>query len=137
MFTFLNLGFFYQGVKHLVGVHKLIFYLTKIERIIQGRKIDTGDRVIIFTRIAINIPSYVYVRGWRAFVSNTGQQKTCRVCSGTDHLAKECPKARGQQNLKQPEAQPQGDPQDQSSSPPSHSNAESKPSQISQEEITD
>ena len=111
--------------------------IIRIERIIQGRKIDTGDRVIIFTRIAINIPSYVYVRGWRAFINYRGQQKTCRVCSGTDHLAKECPKARGQQNPKQPEAQPQGEPQDQSSSSPSHSNTQSKPSQISQEEIMD
>ena len=77
---------------------------TKIERIIQGRKIDTGDRVINFTRIAINIPWYVYVRSWRAFVNYRGQQKNCRVCGGADHLAKECPKARGQQNPKQPEA---------------------------------
>ena len=108
-----------------------------MERVIQGRKIDTGDRVIIFTRIAINIPSYVYVRGWRAFVNYRGRQKTCRVCGDFDHLAKDSPKARRQQDPKQPGAKPQGEHQDQPSSPPSHSNTEDKPSRVTQEETMD
>ena len=128
-----RVGQIYEAFK----VYGIVHDITKIERIIQGRKIDTGDRVIIFTRIAINIPSYVYVRGWHAFVNYRGQQKTCRVCGSTEKSVQKLEVNKTRSNPKQPEAQPQGEPQDQSSSPPSQSNTESKPSQISQEEIMD
>ena len=55
----IELGQIYEVFK----AYGIVYDTTKIERIFQGRKIDTGDRVIIFTRIAINILSYVYVRG--------------------------------------------------------------------------
>ena len=80
----INLGEIYEVFK----VYGIVQDITKIERVIQGPKIDIGDRVIIFTRIATNIPSYIYVRGWCAFVNYRGQ-------CGINHLAKECPKARG------------------------------------------
>ena len=38
-------------------------YITKV---IQGRRIDTGDRVLIFKQVRHHIPSYVFDRGWRA-----------------------------------------------------------------------
>ena len=53
----IELGQIYEVFK----AYGIVCDIIKIERIIQGRKIDTGDRVIIFTRIAINIPLYVYV----------------------------------------------------------------------------
>ena len=57
-----------------------------------GKRIDTGDRAIIFKRINVNIPSYIFVRGWRAFVNYIGQLRTCRVYGCTGHLAKACPR---------------------------------------------
>ena len=38
-----------------------------------------------------NIPSYLYVRGWKAFVKYNGQQQTCRKCKKTGHIARDCP----------------------------------------------
>ena len=35
---------------------------------LQGRRIDTGDRVLIVKQIHHHMPSCVFVRGWRAFV---------------------------------------------------------------------
>ena len=66
----------------------------KITKLMYGRRIDTGDRVIIFTRINVNIPSYVFVRGWRGFVNYSGQLRTCRICGCTGHLAKDCPRSK-------------------------------------------
>ena len=63
-------------------------YITKV---IQGRRIDTGDRVLIFKQVRHHIPSYVFVRGWRAFVKYAGQ--TCRICGLTGHFVKDCPES--------------------------------------------
>ena len=52
-------------------------------------------------------------------------------------MAKDCPKARRRPDPMGLGAKPQAEHQDQPSSPPSHSNTESKPSQVTQEEITD
>ena len=75
------------GVIHNIG---------KIEKVIQGRKIDTGDSVVCFTKIARNIPSYVFVKGWQAFVRYRDQIQTCRNCGDIDHFAKDCPRAKRQ-----------------------------------------
>ena len=56
------------------------------------RRIDTGERVITFKAIDTNIPSYVQIRGWRAFVRYKGQKQTCRICNMEGHLAKDCPR---------------------------------------------
>ena len=55
-----------------------------------GRKLDTGDRVVIFKKIHKDIPSYVPVRDWKAYMMYTGQPKTCRSCGNVDHFAKDC-----------------------------------------------
>ena len=47
-----------------------------------GHRVDTGDRILIFRSIQKDIPSYVFVRGWRGFVKYDGQPQTCRVCEG-------------------------------------------------------
>ena len=72
----IDLGEIYKVLK-FYGIVKGI---NKIEKVIQDRKVDTGDRVIIFAKIFRNIPSYVYVRGWRDFVNYRGQMKKCRLC---------------------------------------------------------
>ena len=70
-----------------------IFSVNKVEKVIQNRKIDSGERIITFTftSITVNIPSYVHVSGWKAFVKYKGQEQTCRRCSQTGHMAKDCP----------------------------------------------
>ena len=72
-------------------------YITKV---IQGRRIDTGDRVPIFKQVRHHIPSYVFVRGWRAFVKYAGQPQTCRICGLTGHFAKDCPKSQKEAGAK-------------------------------------
>ena len=86
-----------------------INYVTKL---MYGRCIDTGDRVLIFREINRHIPSYIFVRGWRAFVKYNGQPQTCRVCGSTTYFAKDCPvnkKDKRESENKEPE--PSGDPQ--------------------------
>ena len=81
-----------------------INYVTKL---MYGRRIDTGDRVLIFRKINRHIPSYTFVRGWRAFVKYNGQQQTCRVCGSTTHFAKDCPvnkKDKRESENKEPES---------------------------------
>ena len=59
-----------------------------------GLRMNTGQRTITFFRIIKNILSYVMVRGWKAYVYYSCQQKTCRNCGETNHLAKGCPRNR-------------------------------------------
>ena len=80
-----------------------IFSVTKVEKFIRNRKIDTGKRIITFTSIAVNIPSYVHVCGWKAFVKYRSQEQTCRRCSQTGHMAKDCPLNRRNDNSTQAE----------------------------------
>ena len=56
-----------------------------------GINIDTGKIFIYFSKITTNIPSYVEVRGWNAYVYYAGQLRTCRICGEPDHLGKDCP----------------------------------------------
>ena len=55
-----------------------------------GQKLDTGDRVVIFKKINKDIPSYVTVRGWKAFIMYRGPPETCRSCGKVGHFAKDC-----------------------------------------------
>ena len=58
--------------------------------------------MICFTKIARNITSYVFVKGWQAFVRYRGQIQTCIICGDIDHLAKDCPRAKRQNKPSQP-----------------------------------
>ena len=91
-----------------------------ITKIIQGCRIDTGDRVLVFKRLARHIPSYVFVRGWRAFVKHTGQPLTCRICRLTGHFAKYCPKSNKKSNTE--DNRSENVPKGQSESQPSEKN---------------
>ena len=94
--------------------------VNSITKIIQGRRIDTGDRVLVFKRLARNIPSYVFVRGWRAFVKYAGQPITSRICGLTGHFAKDCPKSNKKSNTE--DNRSENVPKGQSESQPSEKN---------------
>ena len=85
-----------------------ILEVTRLTKILHGRMIDTGDRVLVFKELQKEIPSYVQVRAWNAFVRYNGQLQACRVCSLAGHFAKDCPrnnKKSGDQQQKPPEGQ--------------------------------
>ena len=54
-------------------------------------------------RLAKQIPSYMMVRGWKAYVSYHGQPKTCRICDGRGHIARDCPLHKDNKEQEQPE----------------------------------
>ena len=54
-----------------------ILSVQQVTKVMFGKRLDTGDRVVIFKKIHKDIPSYVPVRGWKAYIMYTGQPKTC------------------------------------------------------------
>ena len=62
----------------------------QVTKVMFGKSFGTGDRVVIFKKIHKDIPSYVPIRGWKAFIMYTGQPKTCRSCRNVGHFAKDC-----------------------------------------------
>ena len=59
----LPIGIELHQIQDVFNTYGAIHNTSKIEKVIQGRKIDTGDRVVCFTKIARNIPSYDFVKG--------------------------------------------------------------------------
>ena len=90
----LPIGITRLELKEVFSFYGDIMDITVLSKIIHGRKIDSGDRVIIFKELKKEIPSYVYVRGCRAYVKYNGQPQICRVCDLTGHFAKDCPASR-------------------------------------------
>ena len=70
--------------------------LRRIQKDFRGYKLYTGDWSIAFEKLDKEIPSYLIVRGWLAYVSYEGQKKTCRSCGESDHFFANCPKRKGQ-----------------------------------------
>ena len=69
-----------------------------VTKVLYNRRLDTGYRIVIFKRIARHIPSYVFIRGWRAFVKYAAQPLTCRVCGLTGHFAEDCSATKSSKN---------------------------------------
>ena len=85
----LPIGITEQEIESVFSKYGEIISIHQVTKFMLGRWIDTGDRVIVFKRINVNMASYVFVRGWCSFVMYTGQLKTCRVCECTGHVAKD------------------------------------------------
>ena len=93
------------------------------------RNLDTGNWFIYFNILAKPIPSYVSVRGWRAYVNYFGQPKTCRICDGQGHLARDCPTNRKENDQDQPMDTNSQQPSAQASSPEPEAKTPEKPAE--------
>ena len=54
-------------------------------------QVETGVQSVLIKNLKKPIPSFVRVGGFTLPVRYRGQQKTCKVCDGTGHLARDCP----------------------------------------------
>jgi hypothetical protein len=55
--------------------------------------VGNGIRIVTMD-LKVHVPSHLYIDGYRALISYTGQPVTCYVCNATDHIAQECHKRR-------------------------------------------
>ena len=92
--TELPIGITNEEIANVLEQYGSILNIASIDKVLYGRKIDTGDRVVTFSSINVAIPSYVSLRGRRSFVRYRGQVSTCRICGDSSHIAKDCPKNR-------------------------------------------
>ena len=90
----LPIGITNEEIANVFKQYGSILNIASIDKVLYGRKIDPGDRVVTFSSINVAIPSYVQVRGWPAFVKYRGQVSTCKICGDSGHLAKNCAKNR-------------------------------------------
>ena len=88
----LPIGTTEQEIESVFSKYGEIISTHQVTKFRYDKRIDTGARAIIFKRINVNVPSYIFVRGWHAFVNYIGQLRTCRICGCTGHLAKDCPR---------------------------------------------
>ena len=61
-----------------------------VNRTYRRNTYDTGERVLTFKKLERDIPSYVKINGYLAYVKYNGQPATCRMCGETGHLAADC-----------------------------------------------
>ena len=90
----LSIGITAPELEEVFSFYGTILKVNPVTKFMHGRRIDKGDRIIIFKKMEKDIPSYAYVCGWRAYVKYDGQPQTCRVCGLTGHFAKDCPRVK-------------------------------------------
>ena len=84
-------GITHQEIRAVLQNYGNVRDVHVITRSLFGRRYDTGDRVVIFSALDKDIPSYLSIKGWKAFIRYSGQPKTCRICERTGHIVKDCP----------------------------------------------
>ena len=60
----------------------------------RGYNLPTGDWSVSFERLERDIPSYVLIRGWLAYIKYDAQPQTCRQCGQSGHVFASCPQRR-------------------------------------------
>ena len=68
----------------------VVLEVRSVKRTYRRNTYDTGERVLIFKKLEQDIPSYVKINGYLAYVKYNGQPATCRMCGETGHLAADC-----------------------------------------------
>ena len=99
----LPLGISQDDVRATFSDYGHIHKFWPVKKPYYDRQLCNGDWCILFDVLRESIPSYVNVRGWNAYVTCQGQAKTCRICHNTDHLARDCPTRKNNQDQDQPE----------------------------------
>ena len=94
-----------------------------------GKRMLNGEWCLHFNRLADHIPSYVSVRGWTAYVNYRGQPRTCRICNGLGHLARDCPIKKNENDQDQPMNTDSHEPGAQASSPEPEVKTPEKPAE--------
>ena len=90
----LPLGVFFYEIKDFFHIYGNVEEYIHVTRTLHGRKICTGERILIFSELRTDIPSFIYLKGWQVAVKYSGQPKTCRICYEQGHFADACPKRR-------------------------------------------
>ena len=68
----------------------VVLNVRSVNRTYKRNTYDTGERVLTFKKLVLDIPSYVKINGYLAYVKYNGQPATCRMCGETGHLAADC-----------------------------------------------
>ena len=89
--TQLPLGISSDQIRFVLDHYGEVLTVQQVTKFMFGKRIDTGNRVVIFKKLHKDILFYLLVRGWKAFIMYAGQPKTCRICEKTGHFAKDCP----------------------------------------------
>ena len=82
-------------IKEALSYYGDVLQVNPVYKILYGHRFDAGDRVL--ERITRHIPSYVNIRGWRAFIKYNGHPPTCSVCGLTGHCVDDCPATKKEQ----------------------------------------
>ena len=78
-------------VQMRLSAYGLVKSVHMIYKDFRGYKLPTGDWSVSFERLHVDIPSYVLIRGWSAYIKYEGQPQTCRNCNQTGHIFANCP----------------------------------------------
>ena len=125
----LCLGISGQEVRVAFTEYGSIDHIQPVTKKYHDLNLDTGNWCIYFNILAKPIPSYVSVRGWRAYVNYFGQPKTCRICDGQGHLARDCPTNRKENDQDLPMDMNSQQPSAQASSPEPEAKTPEKPAE--------
>ena len=91
------------GVKALdvqmrLSPYGLVKSVNMIHKDFRGYKLPTGDWNVSFEKLDTDIPSYVLIRGWLAYIKYEGQPETCRKCNQTGHVFANCPQRKREED---------------------------------------
>ena len=78
-------------IKLALALYGDIAEIRKISKVHRGHRYDTRERIVVFKKLIISIPSYLRIRGYMGYIKYPGQPATCRICGLIGHLAAACP----------------------------------------------